>query len=275
MRRALWTTVFAVWACGALPAFAQQPPGDMPPPARAEVLVLGVYHMANPGRDVFNLEADEVLAPRRQAEIAEVIEVLKRFQPTKIAVEAGFSDDDFAERYGDYVAGDHELSRNEFEQIGFRLAKELGHETMYAVDVDGEFPFPRLADYAQAHGHKQEFDALMEEIGERVEAQNAYLASHTVLEMLLQMNSDDRVAADMGFYYRQVYFGEPWNWAGADLLAAWFHRNIRIHSNVVDLVDSPDERILVVFGAGHLGWLQQNVVNDPGLRLRKLAEYVR
>ena len=38
----------------------------------AEVLVLGVYHMANPGHDIFNMPADDVLAPGRQKEIAEV-----------------------------------------------------------------------------------------------------------------------------------------------------------------------------------------------------------
>jgi hypothetical protein len=32
---------------------------------RAEVLVLGVYHMANPGHDIFNMQADDVLAPKR------------------------------------------------------------------------------------------------------------------------------------------------------------------------------------------------------------------
>jgi hypothetical protein len=34
---------------------------------RAEVLVLGVYHMANPGQDVFNMKADDPLAPKRGA----------------------------------------------------------------------------------------------------------------------------------------------------------------------------------------------------------------
>ena len=39
-----------------------------PEAKRAEVLVLGAYHKANPGRDVFNLQADDVpfsQAPRR------------------------------------------------------------------------------------------------------------------------------------------------------------------------------------------------------------------
>src|SRR5512132_3843740 len=52
---------------------------------RPEILVLGTYHMGNPGRDVFNMQADDVLAPKRQQEMAQVIEVLKKFRPTKIA----------------------------------------------------------------------------------------------------------------------------------------------------------------------------------------------
>ena len=266
--------LFALGVAWSAPLPAQEARVDADTPARAQVLVLGTYHMANPGRDVFNTEADDVLAPRRQAEIAELVQVLKRFRPTKIAVEADFNDDGVARRYGEYLAGERKLSRNESHQIGFRLAAELGHETVYPVDVDGEFPWPRLVDYAEAHGLDDEFQALLAETEERVEAQSAYLASHTVLETLLFMNDDERVAEDVGSYYRGVHFGEPWNWAGADLLTSWFERNIRIHSNVVDLVHSPEERILVIFGAGHLGWLRANVDADPTLRLLKLGDLV-
>jgi hypothetical protein len=108
-----------------------------------------------------------------------------------------------------------------------------------------------------------------------VKAQDAYLASHSILETLLYMNGDDKVAADVGFYYRQVHFGEPWNWAGADLVGDWFRRNIRIYSNIMGLVDSPNERILVIYGAGHLGWLRNDVASDPTVRLRKLAEFAK
>ncbi len=256
-----------------LPALAQQPPAAEPAaPARAEVLVLGTYHMANPGRDVFNMQADNVLAPKRQAEIAEVVATLRKFQPTKVAVEAGFGDDRVPKRYADYLAGKHELSRDETEQIGFRLAKELGHPTVYPVDVDGDFPFQRVVNWAKASGRAQELDAMMGEIGGMVEAQGAYLASHTVLETLLYMNSDEKVREAVGFYYRQARFGEPGDYAGADLVSEWFRRNMRIYTHVVQLADSPSERVLVIFGAGHLGWLQHDFASNPNLRLRKLAE---
>lgn len=281
MRRRTIAAVFSFWVlCPSLAASqpaltTESSTSESSTSSRAEVLVLGVYHMANPGQDVFNTQADDVLAPGRQEEIARLVEVLERFEPTKIAVEAEFNDDAVTRRYEEYTAGEYELTRNEIDQIGYRLARRLGHETVYPVDVDGEFPFPRLRDYAAANDRMQEFNALMDDIRETVEAQSAYLESHTVLETLLYMNADEKVAESVGFYYRQTHLGEPWNWAGADLVASWFRRNIRIHSNVAGLVDSPDERVLVIFGAGHLGWLRQNVVNDPTLRLRKLAEFVR
>jgi hypothetical protein len=230
--------------------------------------------MANPGRDIFNTQADDVLASKRQAEIAQLLEVLKKFQPTKIAVEA----DPWGPRkgqYADYLAGKYTLTRNEIDQIGYRLAKELDHKTVNLVDADGEFPYPRLVNYAKASGRSQELDAMMAGIGERVKAQSAYLASHTILDALLYLNADDYVAQDVGFYYRQARFGEPGDWAGADLLSEWFKRNIRIYSNVMRLVDSPNERVLVIYGSGHLGWLRQSFAGNPDLRLRKLAEFVK
>jgi hypothetical protein len=268
--------MFALTLGAIFPTVSQQSPAEKPAaPARAEVLVLGVYHMANPGHDLFNMKADDVLAPKRQAEIAQLIEVLKRFHPTKIAVERNAGDDRIPKGYADYLAGKHELTSNEIEQLGFRLAKELGHKTVYPVDADGEFPFLRLVSYAKASGRSKDLDAIMGEIGGMVKAQNEYLASHTVLETLLYMNADEKVAEDVGFYYREAHFGEPYDWAGADLVSDWFRRNMRIFSNVVQLADSPNERVLVIFGAGHLGWLQHDFASDPSLRLRKLAEFVK
>lgn len=244
-------------------------------PARAEILVLGTYHMNNPGRDIYNSKADDVLAPKRQAEIAQLIEVLERFQPTKIAVERNAGDERIKKDYAAYLAGTHELTRNEIEQIGFRLAKKLGHKMVYAVDADGEFPYMRLLKFVKATGRSQEFDALSAEIGEMVKRKDAYLASHTILETLLYMNSDKQVAEDIGFYYRQAEFSEPWDWAGPDLLADWYRRNMRIYGNVMPLVTSASERILLVYGAGHLGWLQHAFDSNPRLRLRKLHEFAR
>jgi hypothetical protein len=43
----------------------------------------------------------------------------------------------------------------------------------------------------------------------------------------------------------------------------------------VQLVGSPDERVLVIFGAGHLGWLQDAFRSSPAYRPRMLADFAR
>jgi hypothetical protein len=241
---------------------------------RAEVLVLGTYHMANPGHDIFNMQADDVLSPKRQQEIAELAAVLRKFKPTKIAVEADFGNDAVPKRYAEYLAGSRPLSRNEVEQIGFRLAKELGHTAIYPADADGDFPWQRVINYAKATGQSAKLDALIGEIGEMVKATNEHLKTHTVLQTLLYVNSDAKVAQDVGFYYLEARYGEPGDYAGPDLLAEWYRRNVRIFNHVTRLATTPDDRILVIFGYGHLGWLRQAFAADPSLRLRKLEDFV-
>ena len=93
---------------------------------RAKLLVLGVYHMDNPGQDAVNLQSDDVRFAKRQAELEVLVERLARFQPTKVAIEAPYRNETWPDRYKKYLADDYVLGRNEIEQVGFRLAKKVG-----------------------------------------------------------------------------------------------------------------------------------------------------
>jgi hypothetical protein len=235
-------------------------------------MILGTYHMGNPGRDVHNIEADDVLSATRQREMAQLIEVLRRFRPTRIAVEAHVRNRTITQRYESYVAGEYTLSRNEIDQIGLRLGATLNHQAVYAVDEDGEFPYYRVLNYAKANGREAEFDSLQASVGASVRQLAEYMRDHTVLEILQVMNADSSVASAVGAYYGYVPFGEPYEYAGPDLIARWFERNIRIYRNIRALITSPEDRILVIYGAGHLGWLRQMVEDDPSVEFRKLSD---
>jgi hypothetical protein len=243
------------------------------PSSKPEILVLGTYHMSNPGHDMYNMQADDALSAKRQQEILQVIEVLKKFHPTKIAIEASVGSEKVARQYGDYLSGKYILSRNEIDQIGYRLGKELGHKQIYTVDEDGDFPIQRVIDYAKATGRSKDYDALSANIGQMVKEQNEFLQSHTVLETLQYMNDDVKAANGVSMYFAWVPYGEPGDYAGPDLLASWYQRNIRIYHNIRKLVEAPNDKILVIYGAGHLGWLQQDIANDASVKLRKLAEF--
>lgn len=143
------------------------------------------------------------------------------------------------------------------------------------MNADYDFPYQRLVDYAKANGRSKELDEIMGGFSDQVKSQSEYLSSHTILETLLYMNTDAKTSEDVGLYYRLAHFGDVGDWAGADLLSDWIRRNLRICNNVMRLVDSPHERILGIYGAGHLAWLRQNFSSDPTVQLRKLVEFAK
>ena len=73
--------------------------------------------------------------PKRQREIEQLVTQLTAFQPTKIALEADERfDTQINADYQGYLEGAYELKRDEGNQIGFRLAKQMGHPKLYGVD---------------------------------------------------------------------------------------------------------------------------------------------
>lgn len=126
--------VAAVQTVAAAPVIAAKgPPVD--------VLVLGTFHFDNPGQDLANTQVDDVLAPRRQAEIGEILDGLARFNPTKIFVESRKRVTRNPDIYHLFLRGELSASHSEVVQLGFRLAQRLKHKEVYAVDVLGGFPF--------------------------------------------------------------------------------------------------------------------------------------
>src|SRR3954463_9823574 len=77
--------------------------------ARPEILVLGTFHMANPGHDLHSGKVDDVLSPDRQREMVQLLEILKRFHPTKIAIESNLGGER-PKQYKAYLAGSYTLT---------------------------------------------------------------------------------------------------------------------------------------------------------------------
>ncbi len=129
----------AFLAFGAAPAaVAQQIPTGFPAacgPGEVQVMLLGVYHFAGSGTDAVQAPAEDVLSPGRQAELEELAARLARWAPEQVAVEWPFSfADSTTARYARYAASGTTDSRNEVAQIGFRLARRLGHATVHPID---------------------------------------------------------------------------------------------------------------------------------------------
>lgn len=244
----------------ASPARADDPP--------IQVMVLGTYHFDNPGQDLHNAKVDDVTTAKRQAELAVVATRLARWKPTKIAVEARVDTADA--KYPAYRAfKPAELAKNRDErvQLGFRLAKQLRQSDVYAIDVDGDFPFEAVQAFAErAPATKAKLAALNHLVEAEVAAFGELQKTSTTAQLLAWWNDPARIRAMHGFYYGTLAFGEAKVQPGAELNAAWYARNAKIFAKLAE-VARPGDRVIVMFGSGHAYWLRHFVETTPGFQL--------
>lgn len=224
---------------------------------KPKVIVLGTFHFDNPGLDIVNTKIDDVFAPKRQKEILEIIRLLKKFKPTKIAIEANYGNQKIEQQYNDYLNNKYQLTRNEIDQIGYRLAKELGHKKIYPTDWSGNFDFEKVQDFAKINEQKEKLDELINIVKLRSDADEKFLQNHTFRQYFRKINLPATLQTDMEFYFHLVDFGKDENYVGTDVLTQWYERNLKIYTNIVRITENPNDRILVLYGAGHAFLLNQ------------------
>lgn len=247
---------------------------DAEPRPQAEVMVLGTFHFTGGGQDMINPEVDDFLAPTRQAEIAEILDRLEAFAPTRIAVELTPEHEAaFNARYGEFVAGERELGVNERQQIGMRLAARLGHDRLYAVDSPGGMNFDAMMSAAAAADQS----ALMAEWESYIGDVQAYLAKtesldRSILERMISQNSDD-LREMHNLYLILAQMGGADNPAGAREMTNWWGRNLQIFANIARIAE-PGERVLVVYGAGHKALLDDYFQGAPNITWVESLDYL-
>ena len=249
------------------------------------IMILGSSHLANPGADAFNFRMDDVLAPKRQREIEQLVAQLKSFRPTKIALEADERfDSEINTNYRGYLEGTYELKRGEGDQIGFRLAKQMGHPKLYGVDYWPEqnpfFPDDFDSDlidvdkFAKAHNQEHLLPSIEDlaapdaKITRQEEDGRVWIESGKyvpIVDMYIQHNEPEGIRSDHQLYLRKIArIGLGDQYPGANWVAhSWYARNLKIFVNLTRITESVDDRILLIIGAGHV-FLVQQFLEDSG-----------
>ncbi|NII24831.1 hypothetical protein HB364_07065 [Pseudoflavitalea sp. X16] len=248
------------------------------PPTKA--LLVGSFHFGYPGLDGHKTDSSkmlDVLSPRRQQEIRQLVAVIASFKPTRIYIESR------SQRYTDslynaYLEGKHTLRRDERDQIAFRLAKELNHPKVYAVDALG-FTNENYRKYSFIDSlwkgvvpvdstRDKMFDkkyTRFYEAGDSLELEN------TLLESFLVM-ADPLVLHRYHGHYLSGGFNTT-DYKGPDRLSMWWYtRNLRIFNNILTTKPAPTDRIVVLFGNGHMPILKHCFESSPEFELTTLKE---
>lgn len=267
------------WMVAAIAAMVGLANGAAAQPAPlVEVMVVGTYHFASPGRDLHNPKVDDILKPHRQREIEAVAAALAEFRPTKIMVER-VSPNLIDSKYAEFTPAMLAQDRDERVQLAYRLAHRLGHRTVYAIDEQGGpgdpdyFPFGKLVEWANAHGAKERLNALMA-AGAAQAAKIERLQVGTIPNALAEINTPEATASDQSFYYEALELGDADQQPGAELNAYWYMRNAKIFAKLQQ-VAKPGDRILVVYGSGHNYWLRHFASTASGYRNVDPVPYLR
>lgn len=233
----------------------------------ADIAVVGTFHFP----DRFDIFSGKV-----QGEIETFVEALGKWQPDAVAIELpvreqekidrfyqNFSEQDTTSLrpYGKLMTYGHEselTTLNEAVQVGFRLAKILGHPRIYGIDEDMELS-----------------DGLAAIVGDAVEKplaaltqylEDAYGHSEKTVSALYRIHNDPRYLALDHAMYLGMNAVNKGAYEGARLAAQWYGRNLKIFSNLQNLC-MDKRRVLVLIGSSHATILKEFVRGCPGMEL--------
>jgi hypothetical protein len=231
----------------------------------ARVMLLGLFHFDNPGLDAVKFQPVDVTTPEHQAYLVGLSERLARFAPTRVLLEYPAERDEVMnQRYADFLAGRFELGRNEIYQLGFRVARLMGHPRVYGIDAQAPRGGAGLWEYLAERPEKmQDLERLIAAESERLQRMHRALSLREILAISNSVEEDRR---NKGFYmYLNPVAAGSGQFLGADDAASWWHRNLRMYALIQEQAQ-PGERVLVIAGSGHSAILR-DLLGADGMRL--------
>jgi hypothetical protein len=251
---------------------------------RIPILTFGTFHFNFPNLDTRQVAREDqidVLEAKYQEEIEGIVRDLAKFRPTIIVIERRPGDQAATDStFGEYLNGNHRLSRREDEQIGFRIAKACGVKRLWCVDEWGAFTgrIGAIVDGTDsAAARKFEEYYFHNPDSSKKTAFVPALRTDGIRTELRRMNEPERVKASLGDYLVGIFKYEI---AGGDFTGVdfetgrWFNRNLRILRNIQRIPASAGDRILVIYGAGHLNLLNYFFECSPEYRLEDAGGYL-
>lgn len=240
-----------------------------------EIGILGMFHFGET-TDLAAIKMDRVLGEQRQAEIQALVDQLAAFGPEKVLVEYPMvRQERLQANYQKYLAGSFDLPKSETYQIGFRLAKQLGHELIYAVDYKLDLDFQSIIEYAQANDQSDQFAYLIEEIQEFTQGETNRLRRMTLSAYLASINAAkfDRMANSL-YLGPLLEFGDTESEVGAKVAADWYLRNMLITRNIRTVLEEGDERLLLIIGSSHRAVMKDFIRDRQDMQYVEIQDYL-
>ena len=237
---------------------------------KTKILVVGTFHMNYPERDAYKTDVDnriDVLKEPKKSEMTMLVNYIKKFNPSKIAIEA-FPNWNAIDKLEKYKQGEYRDIRDERFQIAFRIAEELKIDTIYSIDATSFAVDLEKLDSAytqqlfENHDLIENDDPITEKYNEWYSYDDELSLKMNLLDYFKYMNSEECHMFDYGGYLIGDFKLDDYR--GADILSIWwYNRNLRIFRNIQKMTENSNDRILVLIGNGHASILRQLLKCSP------------
>lgn len=246
--------------------------------------------------DPVKVDSDNMLTPKRQKEINDILDLLQQYRPTKIFIENTPS----RQAHWDslYVLAEQGILPNdarvgsESYQLGTKLAQRLKSPNMVVCvdwqpdDVTNTSTFDVFyKTYLNAFMSSKPYKSIMDS-SDIVWSDNARaviadfqkiyvdVAKLPVKEALLLLNSP---AIQKKYYYINdvAIMDKNVHDYGVTGASSFMIRNLNIYANIIKNIAPSDQRIMILYGAGHTEALRHMFEGNPRTKLVSFAEVVK
>ncbi|WP_019415973.1 DUF5694 domain-containing protein [Paenisporosarcina sp. TG20] len=150
---------------------------------------------------------------------------------------------------------------DEIEQIGFRLAEELNHQGIFAINWAGQLTEEDMSKLNQSI--QNEYPEVLKMVNTFSERDVDIDPTISLLDSYKQLNDTELIKELEKMYLSFVTVENNGESVGATFLHKWIERELMIVKHVTEILENPNERLLLLVGRDHL-WMLRKLFEGKG-----------
>ncbi|RFC54280.1 hypothetical protein DXU93_08970 [Brumimicrobium aurantiacum] len=250
-----------------------------------KVLNFGTFHFGYTP-DANKTEFDEH-SKESQKEIREISKMLAQFKPTIICIEnLPKYNDEINKAYQDFLENPDELNTNygESSMIGFEVGRLNNVKKIYGIDNHMGYNYsvgdfiensPDLENAIDSKTYLQLTNEPFKEFPELAKREAKY-ETLSLLEKLKLINEPNHLDYSINTNAdKLLYVGINDGFEGADNAAIFYHRNMKIFSNLNRIPMTKDDRVFILMGTAHTAFLREFMKRSPKFEMVNTLEYLK
>ncbi|MFS0877398.1 DUF5694 domain-containing protein [Solibacillus isronensis] len=237
-----------------------------------EILLVGTFHLADTSD--LNTLSEKDKSKYSDSDFEQLAIDLAKFQADQVFVEYPIHlQEHLTSIYSSAEVDEinEAFKKNEIYQIGFRLAKMLGHDAIYAVDWN-EQPEESIDLSLVAEGKsKAVFDEIMGRMKMVLEKLSTIIQQGDIIELYKHINSYENIVNDHQVYldFMQLDDEIAFEW----VTKYWYYRNLRIVRNIKKSILPETKRAVILYGSGHNYLLKQQLEDDKAIKVIQYGDW--